>query len=60
MDGDLIVQGDNLHAPKALLPFCADKVDCIFIDAPYNTDNGGGTESDNVNPADRHGGFRPQ
>jgi adenine-specific DNA-methyltransferase len=34
MDGNLIVQGDNLHALKALLPMYAGKVDCIFIDPP--------------------------
>ena len=35
--GNLIIQGDNLHALKALLPFYAGKVDCILIDPPYNT-----------------------
>ena len=37
LDGNLIVQGDNLHALKALLPMYAGKVDCVFIDPPYNT-----------------------
>ena len=37
LDGNLIVHGDNLHALKALLPLYAGKVDCIFIDPPYNT-----------------------
>lgn len=32
-----LVQGDNLEALKALLPFCAGRVKCIFIDPPYNT-----------------------
>ncbi|MFW2545465.1 site-specific DNA-methyltransferase [Primorskyibacter sp. 2E107] len=38
-DGDqgLLVQGDNLEALKALLPFYAGKVKCIYIDPPYNT-----------------------
>ncbi|CAA6823838.1 MAG: Type III restriction-modification system methylation subunit (EC [uncultured Thiotrichaceae bacterium] len=35
--GNLIVQGDNLHALKALLPRYAGKVKCIYIDPPYNT-----------------------
>lgn len=35
LDGNLIIQGDNLHALKALLPMYAGKVDCIFIDPPY-------------------------
>lgn len=34
---NLIIQGDNLQALKALLPFYTDKVKCIFIDPPYNT-----------------------
>ena len=35
--GNLIVQGDNLHALKALLPRYAGRVKCIYIDPPYNT-----------------------
>ncbi|MBF0657584.1 site-specific DNA-methyltransferase [Psychrobacter sp. NG25] len=35
--GNLIVQGDNLDALKALLPRYAGKVKCIYIDPPYNT-----------------------
>ena len=35
--GNLLVQGDNLEALKALLPFYRGKVKCIFIDPPYNT-----------------------
>ena len=49
LDGNLIIQGDNLHALKALLPFYAGKVDCIFIDPPYNTGNEGWCYNDNVN-----------
>jgi adenine-specific DNA-methyltransferase len=49
LDGNLIVQGDNLHALKALLPLYAGKVDCIFIDPPYNTGNEGWAYNDNVN-----------
>ncbi|MBM2576389.1 site-specific DNA-methyltransferase [Jannaschia sp. Os4] len=49
LDGNLIVQGDNLHALKALLPRYAGKVDCIFIDPPYNTGNEGWAYNDNVN-----------
>ena len=47
--GNLIVQGDNLHALKALLPRYAGQVKCIYIDPPYNTGNGGRIYSDNVN-----------
>ncbi|MCY1705271.1 site-specific DNA-methyltransferase [Pannonibacter sp. SL95] len=49
LDGNLIIQGDNLHALKALLPLYAGKVDCIFIDPPYNTGNEGWSYNDNVN-----------
>jgi adenine-specific DNA-methyltransferase len=49
LDGNLIVQGDNLHALKALLPMYAGRVDCIFIDPPYNTGNEGWAYNDNVN-----------
>ena len=34
---NMIVQGDNLDALKALLPFYAGQVKCIYIDPPYNT-----------------------
>ena len=35
--GNLLIQGDNLDALKALLPFYAGRVKCICIDPPYNT-----------------------
>lgn len=35
--GNLLVQGDNLEALKALLPFYRGRVKCIFMDPPYNT-----------------------
>lgn len=34
---NMLIQGDNLDALKALLPFYAGQVKCIFIDPPYNT-----------------------
>lgn len=34
---NMLVQGDNLEALKALLPYYAGQVKCIFIDPPYNT-----------------------
>lgn len=49
LDGNLIIHGDNLHALKALLPLYAGKVDCIFIDPPYNTGNEDWNYNDNVN-----------
>src|SRR4051812_23805963 len=47
--GNLIVQGDNLVALKALLPYYAGQVKCIYIDPPYNTGNEGWAYNDNVN-----------
>ncbi len=49
VNGNLIIHGDNLHALKALLPHYAGKVDCIFIDPPYNTGNENWCYNDNVN-----------
>ena len=47
--GNLLVQGDNLLALKALLPYYAGKVKCIYIDPPYNTGNEAWAYNDNVN-----------
>lgn len=33
--GNLLIQGDNLEALKALIPFYAGEVKCVFIDPPY-------------------------
>lgn len=49
LGGNLIIHGDNLHGLKALLPTHAGRVDCIFIDPPYNTGNEGWSYNDNVN-----------
>jgi adenine-specific DNA-methyltransferase len=34
---NMLIQGDNLDALKALIPYYAGRVKCIFIDPPYNT-----------------------
>ena len=34
-DENALIQGDNLEALKALLPFFAGQVKCVFIDTPY-------------------------
>jgi adenine-specific DNA-methyltransferase len=56
--GNLIVEGDNLLALKALLPYYAGQVKCIYIDPPYNTGMDGRNDegkragwiySDNIN-----------
>jgi len=44
-----IVHGDNLEALKSLLPEFEGKVQCIYIDPPYNTGNEGWVYNDNVN-----------
>ncbi|WAC24723.1 site-specific DNA-methyltransferase [Blastomonas sp. SL216] len=35
--GNMLIQGDNLDALKALLPYYKGAVKCIYIDPPYNT-----------------------
>ena len=46
---NMIIHGDNLEALKALLPKYEGKVDCIYIDPPYNTGNEGWVYNDAVN-----------
>jgi len=47
--GNLLVEGDNLEALKSLLPYYAGKINCIYIDPPYNTGNEGWAYNDKVN-----------
>jgi adenine-specific DNA-methyltransferase len=47
--GNLIINGDNLEALKSLLPKYEGKVNCIYIDPPYNTGNEEWMYNDNVN-----------
>jgi adenine-specific DNA-methyltransferase len=47
--GNLLVQGDNLLALKALLPYYAGQVKCIYIDPPYNTGDESWVYNDAVN-----------
>ena len=47
--GNMVIHGDNLEALKALLPEFEGRVDCIYIDPPYNTGNEGWVYNDNVN-----------
>ena len=49
LDDNLIIEGDNLAALKALLPHYHGKVKCIYIDPPYNTGNEGWKYNDRVN-----------
>ena len=45
---NLLIQGDNLEALKALVPFYAGKVKCIYIDPPYNTNTAFNHYDDNL------------
>jgi len=47
--GNKIIHGDNLEALKSLLPEYEGKVDCIYIDPPYNTGNETWVYNDSVN-----------
>lgn len=47
--GNKIIHGDNLEALKSLLPEYEGRIDCIYIDPPYNTGNEGWIYNDNVN-----------
>ena len=47
--GNKIIHGDNLVALKSLLPQYEGRVDCVYIDPPYNTGNEGWVYNDNVN-----------
>ena len=46
---NLVIEGDNLAALKALLPTHHGKVKCIYIDPPYNTGKERWAYNDNVN-----------
>lgn len=48
LDGNLIIEGDNLLALKSLLPTHAGRIKCIYIDPPYNTGNEGWVYNDNL------------
>jgi DNA modification methylase len=51
LNGNLIVEGDNLLALQALLPVYRGRVKCIYIDPPYNTGNEHWVYNDNVSGA---------
>src|SRR5438552_10959504 len=48
LDGNLIIEGDNLLALKALLSTHAGRIKCIYIDPPYNTGNEDWVYNDNL------------
>ncbi len=48
---NMLIKGDNLDALKALLPFYAGRVKCIYIDPPYNTQSAFEEYDDNLEHA---------
>ena len=46
--GNILIHGDNLEALKALLPFYAGRVKCIYIDPPFNTGGAFNNYDDNI------------
>ncbi len=48
-EDNLIINGDNLHALKSLLPRYAGRIKCIYIDPPYNTGSQAWIYNDRVN-----------
>lgn len=46
---NMIIHGDNLEALKSLLPKYEGRIDCIYIDPPYNTGEEGWIYNDSVN-----------
>lgn len=52
---NMLIEGDNLEALKSLMPYYRGKINCVYIDPPYNTGNEGWAYNDNVNsPQIRH------
>lgn len=49
LDGNRIIEGDNLLALKTLLPTHANAIKCIDIDPPYNTGRENWVYNDNLN-----------
>lgn len=47
--GNKIIHGDNLVALKSLMPEYEGKIDCVYIDPPYNTGEEKWIYNDNVN-----------
>ena len=45
---NMLIQGDNLEALKALIPTHAGRIKCIYIDPPYNTKSAFETYDDNL------------
>ena len=57
---NMLIQGDNLDALKALLPFYAGQVKCVFIDPPYNTKSAFTHYDDNIEHSEWLGMMYPR
>ena len=55
--GNMIIHGDNLLALKALMPEYEGRVDCIYIDPPYNTGHGDSIFTYNDKSVNKDDGF---
>lgn len=47
--GNKIIHGDNLEALKSLMPEYEGRINCVYIDPPYNTGQENWIYNDNVN-----------
>jgi adenine-specific DNA-methyltransferase len=45
---NMLIQGDNLEALKALLPYYAGQIKCIYVDPPFNTQQAFENYDDNL------------
>ena len=48
LDGNLIIEGDNLAGPQGVAADPRGAVKCVYIDPPYNTGNEGWVYNDNL------------
>lgn len=53
IDGSLLLKGDNFVALSSLLPFYASKIDLIYIDPPFNTNQTFTVEDERVSTISR-------
>ncbi|EHU8077464.1 site-specific DNA-methyltransferase [Vibrio cholerae] len=45
---NLLIQGDNLEALKALIPYYSGRVQCVYVDPPFNTEQAFDNYDDNL------------
>lgn len=52
---NLLIQGDNLHTLKSLIPYYSGEVKCVYIDPPYNIGSGDWAYDDKVDSPEIRG-----